>query len=107
MTWDEAGAVWRRPKPGERWEPERPSAPGIVSLGENAAEAAGFAAVRLGQLDQAVEEGIGGRLRVVEAEAAEFVEDALVGSELAGLAGEALEFPKPRIVNRQTEDVVG
>ncbi len=82
------------------------SAPGVVALGHETAEAALLAAVLEGEIDERVEEGVEGDILMVEAQAAEFVEDALVGREVASGAGEALQFQQAGIGGIKREDVI-
>ena len=82
------------------------SAPGVVALGHETAEAALLAAVLEGEVDEGVDESIQGDVLMVEAQAAEFVEDALVGREVASGAGEALQFEQAGIGGIEREDVL-
>ena len=82
------------------------SAPGVVALGHETAEAALLAAVLEGEVDEGVDESIQGDVLMVEAQAAEFIQDALIGREVASGAGEALQFQQAGIGGIKREDVI-
>jgi len=82
------------------------SAPGVVALGHETAEASLLAAVLEGEVDERVDEGVEGDILVVEAQAAEFVEDALVRREVVSRAGEALQFEQAGIGGIEGQDVL-
>ena len=87
--------------------PTSVSRPGIVPFRQTPAEAPGFTAIGLRQVDEGVEKRLQACIRLVEPEPAELIEHALVRDEIVTLARQSLQVEQPGVGDGKLQHMSG